>query len=88
MNQPRCPACGGELVVCILISNSALWPDSRPRFVPSTFVGDRSLYGRHRREIATSARACLQCGAVTLFVNPGTLSAMLQASQEPAQAPD
>jgi hypothetical protein len=78
MREPRCPACGGELVKGIVITSGAMWTDSRTRFVPVRFLADRSLFGRYRKEIATAARACLQCGAVTLFVNPGTLAAMVQ----------
>jgi hypothetical protein len=65
-----------------LISNSAFWADSRPRFVPLAFLDDRSLFGRPRRELATAARACLHCGAITLFVNPGTLAAMMEDAEE------
>jgi hypothetical protein len=78
MSEPRCPACGGELEQGIVISSTTVWTDSRMRFVPARFLNDRSLFGRYRKEMATAARACLQCGAVTLFVNPGTLAAMLQ----------
>jgi hypothetical protein len=59
-----------------------MWTDSRARFVPARFFNDRSLFGRYRREIATAARACLRCGAVTLFVNPGTLDAMMQQNED------
>jgi len=76
MSKLCCPVCGGELVEGILISNGAMWNDNRTRFVPSRSFNDRSLFGRYRKEIATAARACLQCGAVTLFVNPGALTAM------------
>ena len=76
MGKPRCPACGGKLVEGIVISSGAMWTDSRTRFVPARSLDNRSLFGRYRREIATGARACLQCGTVTLFVNPGTLAAM------------
>jgi len=55
-----------------------MWTDSRTRFVPAGFIDDRSLLGRYRREIAMAARACLQCGTVTLFVNPGTLATMVE----------
>ena len=78
MKESRCSACGGELVKGIVISSGAMWTDSRTRFVPARFLGDRSLFGRYRREIATAARACLHCGTVTLFVNPGTLATMVQ----------
>ncbi|MFQ6101572.1 MAG: hypothetical protein ACE5OS_10125 [Anaerolineae bacterium] len=78
MREPRCPACGGELAAGIVITSGAMWADSRTRFVPARFLDDRSLFGRYRTEIATAARACLQCGAVTLFVNPGTLAAMVE----------
>ena len=77
MSEPRCPACKGELVEGIVVSSNTMWADSRTRFIPTRFFNDRSLFGRYRREIATAARACLQCGAVTLFVNPGTLAAMV-----------
>jgi hypothetical protein len=59
-----------------------MWADSRTRFIPARFFNDRSLFGRYRREIATAARACLQCGAVTLFVNPGTLAAMVRQEDD------
>jgi len=78
MREPRCPACGGEVVQGIVISSGGTWIDSRTRFVPARFLNERSLFGRYRKEIATAARACLQCGAVTLFVNPGTLAALVQ----------
>lgn len=58
--------------------SGTLWSDSRTRFVPARFLNDRSLFGRYRHEIATAARACTHCGAVTLFVNPGSLAAMVQ----------
>lgn len=77
MSKPRCPACGGELVEGIVISSGAMWTDSRTRFVPARSLDNRSLFGRYRREIATAARACLQCGTITLFVNPGTLAAIV-----------
>jgi hypothetical protein len=75
LSKPSCPACGGELVDGIIISGT-MWTDSRTRFVPARFVDDRSLFGRYRREIPTAGRACKRCGAVTLFVNPGTLAEM------------
>lgn len=58
--------------------SGTLWSDSRTRFVPARFLDDRSLFGRYRREVATAARACTHCGAVTLFVNPGSLAEMVQ----------
>ncbi len=78
MGEPRCPACGGRTVKGIVISSNAMWADSRTRFVPADSLDDRSLFGRYRKEIATAARACLQCGAVTLFVNPGTLASAVE----------
>ncbi len=78
MSEPRCPICRGELVDGIVVSSSTVWTDSRTRFVPTRFLEDRSLFGRYRRELATAARACLHCGAVTLFVNPGTLAEMVR----------
>lgn len=78
MGEARCPVCGGSLVEGIVISSSTVWTDSRTRFVPARSLGDRSLFGRYRKEIATAARACMQCGAVTLFVNPGSLAALVQ----------
>ena len=77
LGEPRCPACGGELVEGVIISGT-MWSDSRTRFVPARCLGDRSLFGRYRREAPTAARACLRCGAITLFVNPGSLADMLQ----------
>jgi hypothetical protein len=61
-----------------IIISGTMWTDSRTRFVPARFVDDRSLFGRYRREIPTAARACRHCGAVTLFVNPGTLAEIMQ----------
>lgn len=78
MSEPRCPTCGGKLVKGIIISSGAMWTDSRARFVPANSLDDRSLFGRYRKEIAAAARACLQCGTVTLFVNPGTLATMVE----------
>jgi hypothetical protein len=78
MSKPCCPACGGELIEGIVISSGAMWTDSRTRFVPARSLGDRSLFGRYRKEIATAARACLKCGAITLFVNPGMLAEIAQ----------
>ena len=86
MSEPRCPACGGETVKGIVISSSAMWTDSRTRFAPASSLDDRSLFGRYRKEIATAARACTQCGAVTLFVNPGALAAMVE--RDDPNAPD
>jgi len=60
------------------VISGTLWSDSRTRFVPARFLDDRSLFGRYRREVATAARACTHCGAVTLFVNPGSLAEMVQ----------
>lgn len=77
MSELHCPVCGGKLAEGIVISGT-LWSDSRTRFVPARFLEDRSLFGRYRREIATAARACTHCGAVTLFVNPGTLTEMVK----------
>jgi len=77
LSELRCPACGGKLAEGIVISGT-LWSDSRTRFVPARFLDDRSLFGRYRREVATAARACTHCGAVTLFVNPGSLAEMVQ----------
>jgi len=59
-----------------------MWADSRTRFVPARFLDDRSLFGRYRKEIATAARACLRCGVVTLFVNPGALTTTVQAEKK------
>ncbi len=77
MSELRCPACGGKLTDGIVIGGT-MWSDSRTRFVPARFLDDRSLFGRYRREIATAARACMHCGAITLFVNPGSLAAMMK----------
>lgn len=78
MGKHRCPNCGGEeLVEGIVISSGAMWTDSRTRFVPASSLNDRSLFGRYRQEVPTAARACLQCGTVTLFVNPGALAEMV-----------
>ena len=82
MSKAHCPACGGELAEGIVISSNTVWSDSRMRFVPARFFGDRSLFGRYRKEIATAARACLQCGAITLFANPGTLAAMMRQQED------
>lgn len=84
MGKARCPACGGELVEGVVVSSTTVWTDSRTRFVPVSFLDDRSLFGRYRKEIATGARACLKCGAVTLFVNPGTLAAMVKRKRRSA----
>jgi len=83
MSKARCPTCGGKLVEGIVISSGAMWTDSRTRFVPASSLDDRSLFGRYRQEIPTAARACLQCGTVTLFVNPGRLAAIVQ--KQPAK---
>jgi hypothetical protein len=61
-----------------IVIGGTLWSDSRTRFVPARFLDDRSLFGRYRREIATAARACTHCGVVTMFVNPGSLAAMVK----------
>jgi len=66
----------------IIVSSGTRWSDSRTRFVPARFLEDRSLFGRYRKEIATAALACLRCGAVTLFVNPGTLAEMMKSESE------
>lgn len=84
MTEPRCPACGGALEKGVVITSSTSWIDSRTRFVPARFLDDRSLFGRYRKEIATAAQACLRCGAVTLFVNPGTLGVMINEGDTPA----
>jgi hypothetical protein len=80
MSEQRCPACKGELVDGVVISGT-MWADSRTRFVPACFVNDRSLFGRYRRELPTGARACKNCGAVTLFVNPGMLEELFQEEE-------
>jgi hypothetical protein len=81
MSEQRCPGCGGDLVDGVIISGT-MWTDSRTRFVPARFVNDRSLFGRYRREIPTGAWACRRCGAVTLFVNPGTLEELMQEEEK------
>ena len=75
--EKHCSACGGELADGVIISGT-MWSDSRTRFVPARFVNDRSLFGRYRREIPTAAQACRQCGAITLFVNPGMLEELME----------
>jgi len=82
MAKSRCPACGGKLVEGIIISSGTMWTDSRTSFVPISFLNDRSLFGRYRKEIPMAARSCLKCGMVTPFVNPGTLALMMGADQE------
>jgi hypothetical protein len=70
----------------IIVTSGTRRADSRLRFVPARFLGDRSLFGRYRREIAVAARACLRCGAITQFVNPGTLAAMVPAEDTPSSS--
>jgi len=77
LGDQRCPVCGGKLAEGVIISGT-MWSDSRTRFVPARCLGDRSLFGRYRKEAPTAARACLRCGAITLFVNPGSLADMLE----------
>jgi hypothetical protein len=76
LSKQPCPNCGGDLVDGIIIGGT-MWSDSRTRFVPARFLGDRSLFGRYRKELPTAARACQRCGVVTMFVNPGMLDQMV-----------
>jgi hypothetical protein len=80
MSEQRCPVCGGELVDGVIISGT-MWTDSLTRFVPARFLNDRSLFGRYRKEIPTAARACKQCGTITLLVNPGTLEELMREEE-------
>jgi len=78
LSKKTCPLCEGELIEGIVISSSSVWTDARARFVPARSLNDRSLFGSYRKELATAARACTQCGNVSLFVNPGTLNDMIE----------
>ena len=72
----------------IIISSGTMWTDSRTRFVPARFLEDRSLFGHYRKEVPTAARACLRCGAVTLFVNPGALTEMVACDDSQVESDD
>jgi hypothetical protein len=80
MSEQRCLVCGGELVDGAIIGGT-MWADSLTRFVPARFLNDRSLFGRYRKEIPTAGRACKQCGAVTLLVNPGMLEELMRTKE-------
>lgn len=88
MAKQSCPVCGGELAKGIIISSGTMWTDSRTRFVPARFLEDRSLFGHYRKEVPTAARACLRCGAVTLFVNPGALAEMVACDEAQVKPTD
>ena len=81
MGEQQCPTCKGELVDGVIISGT-MWSDSPARFVPARFLGDRSLFGRYRKEIPTAARACKQCGLITFFVNPGMLEELMREEED------
>jgi hypothetical protein len=81
VGEQQCPACGGELVDGVIISGT-MWSDSPARFVPARFLNDRSLFGRYRKEIPTAARACMRCGLIIFFVNPGMLEELMREEED------